>query len=75
MTFTLSLFIILLVRFELLKGHLLRKSCPLGWLCVLIVFCLFVILVISRFEGGVWFLIAPNPVHCLLVTFTSEPLA
>ena len=40
--FTLCLFIILLVRFGLLSGYLLGNSCPLGWPCVLIVFCLFV---------------------------------
>ena len=50
---------------------ILGKSCPLGWPCALIVFCLFVILVISPFgfKGLVWFLVAPVPVHCLLVTF------
>ena len=41
--FTLCLFIILLVRFGLLRGHLLGNSCPLGWPFVLIVFCIFVI--------------------------------
>ena len=46
--FTLYLFIILLVRFGLLSGHLLGKSCPFGWPCDLIVFGLLVILVISR---------------------------
>ena len=38
----LYLFIILLVRFLLLSGHFLGKSCALGWPFVLIVFCLFV---------------------------------
>ena len=33
---------ILLVRFGLLSGYLLGNSCPIGWPCVLIVFCLFV---------------------------------
>ena len=63
------LFIILLVRFGLLSGHLSGKSCPLGWPCVLIVICLFISLVISRFgfEGGVRLLIAPASVHWLLV--------
>ena len=41
--FTLSIFIILLVRFGLLSDHLLGNSCPLGWSFVLIIFCLFVI--------------------------------
>ena len=60
----------ILVRFGLLSGYLLGKSCPLGWPYVLIVFCLFAIIVISRFgfEGWVWFLIVPVPVHCLLVS-------
>ena len=40
---------------------------------VLMVFCLFVILVISRlgFENVVRVLIAPVPVHCLLATFCT----
>ena len=41
--FTLCMFIVLLVRFELLSGHLCGNSCPLGWPFLLIVFCLFVI--------------------------------
>ena len=59
------------VWFGLVSGHLLGQSCPFGWPCVLIVLCLFVILVISRFGfgGGVWFLNAPVPVHSLLGTF------
>ena len=43
--FTLCLFIILLVRFGLLSGHLLGNSCQLGWPYVLSVFCLFVIFI------------------------------
>ena len=39
----LCLFIILLVQFGLLSGHLLGNSCPLGKQFVLIVFCLFVL--------------------------------
>ena len=46
--FTLCLFIILLVRFGLLSGHLLVNSCLLGWPYVLIVFCLFVIFIYPR---------------------------
>ena len=49
--FHLCLFIILLVQFGLLSGHLLGNSCPLGYLFVLIVFCLFVILIYFPF----WF--------------------
>ena len=69
--FHLNLFIILLVRFGLLSGHLLRNSCPLGWPYVLIVFCLFVILFISHFgfKSGIWLLITPVPVHCFSNTF------
>ena len=37
---------------------------------VLFVFCLFVILVISHFEGGI--LIASVPGHCLLVIFNTS---
>ena len=54
---------IILVRFGLLSGHLLRKSCSVGRL--------FVVLVISRFgvEGRIWVLNASVPGHCILVTF------
>ena len=57
--------------FGLLSDHLLGNSCPLGWPFVLIVFCLFVILVISHFgfESRICLLIAPVPVHCFFVTF------
>ena len=48
---TLCLFIILLVQFGLLSGHLLGNSCPLGKQFVLIVFCLFVIFIYFPF----WF--------------------
>ena len=53
--FTLCLYIILLVRFGLLSGHRVGKSCPFGWPFVLIVFCQFFILGIFRFsfESGV----------------------
>ena len=54
--------------FGLLSDHLLGNSC---WPFVLIVFCLFVILVISNFGFGsrICLLIVPVPVHCFLVTF------
>ena len=57
--------------FGLLSDHHLDNSCPLGWLFVLIVFCLFVMLVIFHlgFESRICLLIAPVPVHCFLVTF------
>ena len=69
--FTLCLFIILLVRFGLLSGHLLGNSCQLGWSFVHIVFCLFVILVIFHFgfESGLCLVIAPVRVHCFPITF------
>ena len=53
--FNLCLFIMLLVRFVLLSDHLLGNICPLSWPFVLVVFCLFVIFVISQFgfERGV----------------------
>ena len=46
--FTLCLFIILLVRFWLLSGHLLGNSCALDWPFLLIVFCLFVFYLFSH---------------------------
>ena len=63
-----------LVRFGLLSGHLLGNSCPLGWSYVLIDFCLFVILFISHFglKSWIWLLIAPVPVHCCSITFTTN---
>ena len=68
--FTLCVFIILLVRFGLLSGYLLGNSCPLGWSCVLIVFCLFVFFFIIHFgyKSGIKILIAPVPVHCFSIT-------
>ena len=54
------------------------KNYPLGWPCVLIVSCLFffyqflVFFSHFGFEGGVWILIGPVPVHCLLVTYIIE---
>ena len=63
--FTLCLFIILLVQFGLLSGHLLGNSCPLGKQFVLIyLFPAF------GFKSGICLLIAPVPVHCFSITFT-----
>ena len=47
------------------------NSCPLGWPLVLIVFCIFVIIFISRFgfKIGIWLLIAPVPGYCFSITF------
>ena len=60
----------MLVHFTF-SSVLLGNSCLLSWPFFLIVFCLFVVLVISHFgfEGGICFLIAPVPVHCFLITF------
>ena len=46
-------------------------GCSLGWRCVLLVFWLCVILVISRFafEGWIWILIASVPDLCIHFTF------
>ena len=46
------------------------KRCSLGWPYVLFVFCLFVILVISRFsfEDWIWVLIASVTGLCILFT-------
>ena len=49
--FHFTLFIILLVQFGLLSGHLLGNSCPLGKQFVLTVFFLFVIFIYFPF----WF--------------------
>ena len=57
--------------FVLLSGLLCGNSCPRGWPFVLIVFCVFVILVISHFgfESRICLFIAQVPVHYVLVTF------
>ena len=54
------MFIILLVQFGLLSGHLLGNSCPLGKQFVLIVFCLFVIFIYFPF----WFRERDLPFDC-----------
>ena len=66
--------VVLLVPFGLLGGRLLGKSCPLGWPCIPIVFCLFLFLVIYRigFESGIWVLIAPAPIHLFFVSFSDK---
>ena len=70
LSFTLCLFIILLVRFWLLSGHLLGNSYPLNWPFVLIVFCQFVIFFFHfGIRSGIWRLIAPVPVNCFSITF------
>ena len=69
MSFHLMFVHLLLVPCGLLSGHLPTQLAVCSY-CIF-VFFLFVILVFPRFgfEGGVWFLIAPVPVHCLRVTF------
>ena len=55
------MFIILLVQFGLLSGHLLGNSCPLGEQFFLIVFCLFVIIIYFPF----WFSERNWPFDCI----------
>ena len=69
--------IILLVWFGLLSGHFFRKE-----LFIRLAMCSHCISFVCGFGyfpvcfgGGVWFLIAPIPVHCLLVTFTLHTCA
>ena len=73
--FTISLFILFLVKFRLLSCHLLGKSCSLGLPYDFFVFCQIKrVFVISRFgfEGMIWVLIAPVPGHFILVTLKSR---
>ena len=62
---------IILVRFGLLSGQLLVKSCLLSLPYVPFLFLLFVTLVISclGFKRGIWILIYPVPGHRILFTF------
>ena len=71
--FHLCLFIILLVQFWLLSGHLLGNSCPLGMQFLLIVLYLFVIFIYFPFgfKSGICLMIAPVPVHCVSITFND----
>ena len=64
-----------LVRFGLLSGRRLGKSCSLGFPYVLFVFLLFVMEVIFRFgfEGWIWVLIALVHGLCILITFVYKP--
>ena len=61
------MFIILLVQFGLLSGHLLGKSCPLGW-PLSFVYLFFFIYFPLWFKSGMWLLIDPVPVHCFSIT-------
>ena len=71
-TFHLMYVHIVLVRSRLLSGHLFGKELSARLtICSLYIMSInFVILVISRFdfEGIIWVLIAPVPVHCLRVS-------
>ena len=64
----------LLMMFGLLSGHLLRNNWPHVWPYVLMAFCLFVYLFISRFgfKIGIWPLIAPVPKHCFSITLITS---
>ena len=67
--FTLCMFLLFLVRFGLLSGHLLGTSCSLGWPYVL---CILIICNLSCFqlwfEGWIWILIVSVPGLCILFT-------
>ena len=69
--FALCMFLLFLVRFGLLSGHLLGTSCSLGWPYVL---CILIICNLSCFqlwfEGWIWILIVSVPGLCILFTFT-----
>ena len=67
---TLCLFIILLVGFGLLSGHLLGNSCPLGWPYVLIVYLYFWVFSHFGFKTGIRLLIAPAS-SCSLLFYYS----
>ena len=66
------MFILFLVRFGFLRGHLLGNS-SLGRQYVFFVFWLFLVLVVSRFGfgGWIWILIASVPEFCVLFTFVT----
>ena len=69
------MFLLFLVRFGLLSGHLLGTSCSLGWPYVL---CILIICNLSCFqlwfEGWIWILIVSVPGLCILFTYGSEVL-
>ena len=68
--FTLRVFILFLVRFRLLSGHLFLVIAAHSVDHMFsFVFQLFVILVISRFGGWIWDLIASVPDLCILFSF------
>ena len=58
----------------MLGGRLLGAGCSLGWPCVLIVFWLFVILVISRFGLGTWFGLLLDQFLVFAYSFTFSKL-
>ena len=70
------LFIILLVRFVLLSGHLCGNCCPLGWPYDLIVFCLFLIFNYFPFFESMSGLVpfqTDQSICCVLVAFLTKP--
>ena len=70
------MFILYLVGFRLLSGHLFGKWLLTRLIICSFVFCLFVILVFSRFgsEGWILTLIASDPDLCILFTFIIRVL-
>ena len=70
--FTLCLFIILLVQFRLLSGHLFGGIAALSVNNLFSLYFVYLLhLFISRFgfKTGICLLIAPVPVHCFSITF------
>ena len=67
------MFILLLVRFGLLSGHLLEKKTLLTRLTILCSLCILTISRFSYFMFGsgclIWVLIAPVPDLCILVAY------
>ena len=69
------LFIILLVGFGLLSGHLCGNFYQLGWPYDLIVFCLFNFCLFSFFESrsGLVSFQTDHSIWCVLVAFLTKP--
>ena len=71
--FTLRVFVLFLVRFRFLSGRLFGVGSSLCWPCVLFMFWLFVVLVVSRFGlwGWICVLVASVPGLCILSAFKT----
>ena len=69
------LFVILLVRFGLLSGHLCGNCCGLGWPYGLIHFCLFLFFIYFPFLGksGLVSFKTDHSILCVLVAFLTKP--